>query len=197
MTKHTLNQELKVILGIVGVIWGVYLLECLFPGLISYGLVPRNARGLIGIVTMPFLHGSFAHLMSNTVPLLVLLALMAGSRTDSLKTTAEIALLGGSLLWVFGRPSVHVGASGLIYGLSAFLICAGIFEKRLMAVAVAVFVFLIFGTSLLWGMLPSFTTNVSWEGHALGAVAGVMIAFWQSKKLAREEGLQQYNREMS
>jgi membrane associated rhomboid family serine protease len=183
MSKHTIVEELKIMLGFVGVIWGVYVLECIFPGLMNFGLIPREPRGLIGILTMPFLHGSFGHLLSNTIPLVVLLALMAGSRTNSLKTIVEIAILGGVLLWLFGRSSVHVGASGLIYGLSAFLICAGIFEKRLGAIAVAALVFLVFGTSLMWGLLPSFTRNVSWEGHALGAVAGVLVAFWQSKKL--------------
>ena len=189
MSKHTVVEELKIMLGFVGAMWGVFLIECFFPALKNFGLVPRSLHGLVGVLTIPFLHENFYHLLGNTIPLIVLLALMAGSRTNSLRTTVEISILGGMLLWLYGRYSVHIGASVLVYGLSAYLICAGIFEKRPVAIVVAAFVVMVFGTSLLWGMIPSFTNHISWDGHALGAIAGVIVAFWQSKKLIAEQEL--------
>ncbi len=99
MTKHAIPQELQIILGFVAVLWIVFFCDLLLPGqFVSWGLVPRTFTGLVGIVSMPFIHGSLGHLIGNTIPLLVLLALMAGSRANSLLTTIAIVLLNGVLL---------------------------------------------------------------------------------------------------
>ncbi len=132
--KHTIQQELHWVLLFIGVIWLVALLDFVLPiDLNRFGLIPRTVGGLIGIPCMPFLHGGWGHLFSNTVPLLVLLCLLTGSRADSRAIVAGLILTGGALLWLFGRSSIHIGASGLVYGLVAFLIASGFTERRLVS----------------------------------------------------------------
>ncbi len=174
--KHSIRDELTGILALIGLIWVVFLVDLVLPpDLAQWGVIPRTLGGLVGIVTMPLLHGSFAHLMSNTVPLLVLLCLLAGSRANSIQVLALIWLLSGALLWSFGRTADHIGASGLVYGLVAFLLVAGIIERRLVSIAVAIITGLIYGGSLLAGVLPSAGPQVSWDGHLCGAVAGALV----------------------
>jgi membrane associated rhomboid family serine protease len=176
--KHTVKQELAGVLAFIGIIWASFLLDAVLPAtLTSWGVVPRTLWGLIGIPLAPFLHLDLAHLLSNTVPLLILLILLAGSRTESWSTVAEIIVIGGLLLWLFGRFQTHAGASGLIYGLITFLITAGILEKRLVPLFVALVVGFLYGGTLLSGVLPSVGPKVSWDGHLLGAVAGVVVAY--------------------
>ncbi|MGC8643469.1 MAG: rhomboid family intramembrane serine protease, partial [Isosphaeraceae bacterium] len=142
-----------------------------------YGVVPRTAIGLVGIPAMPFLHANLHHLISNTIPLFVLMILLAGSRAESSEVVAIIALLGGFLLWIFGRPAVHIGASGLISGLTAFLILSGLLEQRLIPLLVAILVGFLYGGSLTLGVVPQLGSNVSWDGHLCGAIAGGMVAY--------------------
>ena len=182
--KHTIREELGGVVAFVAVVWAVFLLSCVLRGveLNAYGLRPRTAVGLVGVVTMPFLHVSLGHLVSNTVPLFILLVLLAGSRARSWEVLLEISLLGGGLLWIFGRAAVdgrstiHVGASGMVFGLAAFLIVSGLLEKRLIPLLVSLFVGFLYGGTLLTGVLPIGSPHVSWEGHLTGAVAGVMVA---------------------
>jgi membrane associated rhomboid family serine protease len=184
--KHTIREEIRGVLVFVGIIWAVFILDMLLPGeFTNLGLSPRNLFGLIGIPLAPFLHGDFKHLLSNTIPLVILLTLMAGSRTRTWPTVAEITLLGGSLLWLFGRGGssedgrfVHVGASGLVYGLIAFLIVAGFREKRLVPMMVAILVGVLYGGTLLSGVIPSARGNISWDGHLFGALAGAGLAYF-------------------
>jgi len=178
--------KLKSTLVFVGTVWAIHLLNIVlslpmidFP-LDAFGLRPRTLAGLPGIVTMPLLHASLGHLIGNTIPLLVLLVLLAGSRERSWDIVTGIILLGGGLLWLVGRDHVHVGASGLISGLVAFLVLRGVFEKRLAAVLVAVVTFLLYGGTVLWGFVPA-GQEVSWDGHLCGAIAGGVIAFCLSR----------------
>lgn len=181
--KHTIRQELHWVLLLVGAMWLVALTDLVLPiDLNRFGLIPRTIGGLIGIPCMPFLHGGWGHLFNNTVPLLILLCLLAGSRADSRLIVAGLIALGGLLLWLFGRSSVHIGASGLVYGLVAFLIAAGFLERRLVASGVAILVGVLYGTTLLWGILPSSNSSVSWDGHLFGAIAGVMLSYSTATK---------------
>ena len=179
---HGIVDELRGVLLFVAAIWVVFLVGQLVVSLDQFALVPRFWRGLPGIVAMPFLHASFHHLLSNTLPLVVLLTLLAGSRARSPAIAATIILLGGLLLWLFGRngtatePIAHVGASGLVFGLITFLILSGITERRLVPLLVSVLVGLLFGGTLLWGVLPLQQAQVSWDGHLSGAVAGAAAA---------------------
>lgn len=172
---ESLGKELKTILVFVGIIWVVYFISFAVP-VIEYGLQPRTAWGLLGIVTMPFLHATLGHIVSNTIPLIVLLFLLTGSRARSWVIAIEITILSGVILWIFGRNAIHVGASALISGLIAFLILGGFFERRPVPIVVAVVTFVLYGGSLIWGIIPH-TAEVSWDGHLCGAIAGGLLAF--------------------
>jgi membrane associated rhomboid family serine protease len=177
MAEHTTREELYGVIAFIGFIWCVYIIGYVLGlQLESYGVTPRTLRGLIGIPAAPFLHANLGHLISNTVPLFVLLLLLAGSKAKSWAIVASIVLLSGTLLWLFGRYSTHIGASGLIYGLIAFLIVSGIREGRIIPMIISIFVGFLYGGTLALGVLPKFGSNISWEGHLLGAIAGAAIA---------------------
>ncbi len=176
-SSHTISEEIHGVVLFVGAIWAVYLVSWLAPGLDQYGVIPRRMIGLVGIPAMPFLHANLHHLISNTIPLVVLLVLLAGSRAESWEVATVIIVLGGFLLWIFGRPAVHIGASGLISGLIAFLILGGFLEQRIIPLLVALVVGLLYGGSLIVGVIPRFGSNVSWDAHLWGAIAGAIVAF--------------------
>ena len=176
-SSHTIREEISSVAVFVGAIWAVFFLSWAFPALDHYGVVPRSMIGLVGIPAMPFLHANLHHLISNTIPLVVLLILLAGSRAESWEVVAIIALLGGFLLWIFGRPAVHIGASGLISGLAAFLILSGFLEQRIMPLLVALLVGFLYGGSLILGVIPQLGSNISWDGHLCGAIAGGVVAY--------------------
>jgi membrane associated rhomboid family serine protease len=185
MAKHTIREELFGILAFVGLIWIVFIVGNLLPlRLETYGITPRTLDGLVGIPAAPFLHASFSHLVANTVPLTILLLLLAGSKANSWQIVVYIVLLGGALLWMFGRPATHIGASGLIYGLITFLLLSGIWERRIIPILVSLTVGILYGGALLSGVVPSWASNVSWEGHLFGALAGALVAYL----LARNRG---------
>ncbi len=173
---HKIKEEAVIIAIFVAIIWFIFLLDILLP-LEQLGLVPRDAGGLFGIMTMTFLHVDLQHILSNTLPLVVLLALLAGSRADSRKVVLIITILGGTLLWLFGRGnSIHIGASLLIFGLATFLVVSGILEKRTVPMIISIGIALMYGTSLLSGILP-WQKGVSWDGHLMGALAGGITAW--------------------
>lgn len=175
--SNGIGDEIRGILGFLGVIWGVFLFSFLAPGVDRFGVVPRTSGGLIGIAAMPFLHASFVHLLSNTAPLFILLLLLAGSRARSWAIVAEIGFLSGFLLWIFGRPAIHVGASALIFGLIAFLFASGLLERRPIPLLVSLCVGFLYGGSLVFGVIPGLRSDVSWDGHLCGAAAGIMAAY--------------------
>ena len=154
--SHTIRDELGGIVAFVATIWGVFLASCFVPGIDHYGVIPRTLAGLAAIPAMPFLHENLHHILANTVPLFILLALLAGSRARSWEVVIDIVLLGGFLLWLLGRPAIHIGASGLIFGLIAFLILSGLLEKRLVPLGIALLVGFTYGSTLISGILPRF-----------------------------------------
>ncbi|EAR12548.1 hypothetical protein PI23P_07980 [Polaribacter irgensii 23-P] len=166
----------KYILQLVVLLYAVYFIGLFIP-IAKFGIVPRTTHGLIGIFTAPFLHSGIRHLLSNTVPLITLLIIL--NTVYPTKTVAVflfITITGGLLVWIFGRNANHIGASGLIYGLVAFLVVNGILEKKYIPIFISIAVGAVYG-GLLWGIFPSVRSYISWEGHLFGAVAGVLIAF--------------------
>ena len=191
-----LRHDITRVVIFVGVIWVVFGLDWFLP-LEDLTLIPRTLSRLVGIVAMPFLHLNFRHLLSNTVPLLVLLSLLASTRSNTWQVVTWISLLGGTLLWLFGNPIAilkwaftgkheiigHAGASLLIFGLISFLVTMGFRDKRPLSVLIAVLVGCIYGFSFLIGILPFLSgEGVSWEGHLAGGVAGMIVAIWQSSE---------------
>jgi len=173
---HTIREELKSILIFVGIIWLVFILDRFLP-LEKLGLIPRDMGGIFGIVTMTFLHGDFAHIMSNFVPLVVMLLLLAGSRANSIVIVISIVVIGGVLLWLFGRGNtLHIGASLLVFGLAVFLIVSGILEKRMVPMLISLFIAVTYGGILLSGIAP-WQKGVSWDGHLFGGIGGAITAW--------------------
>lgn len=166
----------------VVVLWGIHIIDSILPfELTRFGIVPRTLPGLIGIVTAPLLHANFFHLISNTLPIFVLLVtLLIFYKKEAASVIIFSVLAGGLLVWIFGRSASHVGISGLIYSLAAFLITAGFLKKDFKSVLVSIIIIVMYG-GLIWGIFPG-RFWVSWEGHFFGAVAGVFVAFYLFKK---------------
>jgi membrane associated rhomboid family serine protease len=166
----------KYILQFAALLYVVYFIGLFIP-ITKFGIVPRTTSGLIGVFTAPFLHGGIRHLLSNTIPLITLLIVLNTIYpTKTLAVFLFVTLAGGLLVWIFGRDANHIGASGLIYGLVAFLIVYGILEKKYIPIAISIGVAAVYG-GLIWGIFPSVRSYISWEGHLFGAIAGVLIAF--------------------
>lgn len=174
--KLTTNSILQNIVLFLAAIWLVFIADLFLP-LEVFGLKPRSIGGLPGIFAMPFLHGGFGHIISNSVPLLVLLSLLAGTRKNGLGIVISISVLGGILLWLFGRGANHIGASLLVFGLAAYLIVHGIRSKSPLNILLSIGVAFVYGTTLLTGVLPT-QPGVSWDGHLFGAIAGGLVAWF-------------------
>ncbi|MEL6898972.1 MAG: rhomboid family intramembrane serine protease [Planctomycetota bacterium] len=177
MKRIDFRKEMWMIAAILIAMWGVFLLDSVVPlDFNQWGLLPRTRSGLVGVFTSPFLHGSWGHLIGNTLPLAVLLSLLVLTRDDSVYIVISIAIVSGLLLWLIGSNSVHIGASMVIFGLATFLMSAGFFERRIAAIGVGVLVFFLYGGTLMAGVLPTVGAQVSWWGHLCGAVSGVAVA---------------------
>jgi membrane associated rhomboid family serine protease len=180
---------LLVVAGMLAVMWAVEIID-LLPGvdLDSLGIRPRTARGLIGIPLAPFLHSGLGHLIANTIPFVVLGAVVALSGiTRFLEVTVTIVLVSGLGTWLFGAgDTIHLGASGLVFGYLTYLIARGFFAAKPLWILGGIVIGLLYG-SLLWGLLPR--PGISFTGHLFGAVGGVLAAFALHGKHTREEEL--------
>lgn len=171
------SEALTLSFQFTALVCAVKLVEWFFRiDLSGFGIAPRTIAGLIGVVFSPFLHGDFNHLFANVVPLFVLLVFLFWNPSyRPAESFVAIWAVSGLGTWLIGRGgAVHLGASGLIYGLVAYLIAAGFLMKNWRSVVIAVVVFLVYG-GIFWGVLPA-QEAVSWEGHLCGATAGVCAA---------------------
>lgn len=171
-------RGMVVLMACVALAWAMELGDALVPGrwLDSNGIVPRTWDGLRGIVFAPLLHGGFGHLIANTVPFLVLgfLVLLRGLGTF-VGVSLLIMLLGGLGVWLLAPGNtIHIGASGLIFGYIGYLLARGYFERSFGSLAIAVVVAVTYGGAL-WGVLPG-QPGISWQGHLFGFLAGVATA---------------------
>ncbi len=155
-------------------IWIVFIVSRLLP-LKRFGLVPRTARGLFGVVGMPFLHEDFRHLMSNTVPLALLLVLLFKTAAGALNVVLCTQLLGGIALWLLGRSAIHIGASLLVFGLTGFHLANGLTQSNFITIGIALLVAGLYGSTFLSSINP-WRKGSSWDGHLCGFVAGVLVA---------------------
>lgn len=187
MSDHTYfkfsNSVIFAPLTAILFIWAVYWFEMRFQtNLNDYGLYPRKLLGLRGIIFGPFIHGSLEHLYNNTIPLALLLAsLFYFYRDVALNVLLFGILFSGLITWGIGRPSYHIGASGVIYLLASFIFFKGIFTKYYRLVAVSLIVVFIYG-SLLWYIFPT-QEGVSWEGHLGGFLTGFALAFFVKARI--------------
>ena len=173
-----------IVIGVLlAVMWVSESVDAVLGGdLDSFGIRPRSTEGLVGIVLSPFLHVGFGHLIGNTVPFLVLGGLIALSGLARvLAVTAIVAVVGGIGTWLVApAQTVHIGASGLVFGFAAYLVARGVFDRRVRSVATGLLVVVVYGTTLLFGLLPR--EGISWQGHLFGAVGGVVAAQWLSRR---------------
>tara|TARA_R110000868_G_scaffold303534_1_gene564017 strand:- start:4918 stop:5658 length:741 start_codon:yes stop_codon:yes gene_type:complete len=158
-------------------IWTVYWFEIRFQvNFNDYGIYPRTLKGLRGIILSPFLHASVEHLYNNTIPLAILTAsLIYFYRSIAFKVLLGGIIISGFITWLIGRPSYHIGASGLIYVLVSFIFFKGIISKHYRLVALSLIVVFIYG-STLWYIFPV-KDGISWEGHLGGFITGLFLAF--------------------
>lgn len=181
--------SLVIPLILVALMWTIKIIEMSFGiDLGRYGVAPHTAKGLVGILTLPFLHGSWEHLFSNSIPILVLgTALYYFYPTLANRVILITYLVSGLLTWCIGNPgSTHIGASALVYGLNLFLIVSGFIRGNRMLIVISLVVVFLYG-GFVWGIIPELAElqSISWEGHLSGAIVGVVLAF-----LFRKEGPQ-------
>jgi membrane associated rhomboid family serine protease len=144
--------------------------------LADWGVLPRQVPGLKGIITMPLIHANYTHLASNSIPIITLGAGIIFFYPEvAAWVWGIIYVLTGSLVWIFGRESEHIGASGLIYGFAAFLFFGGIFRRNTRLLAISLLVLVYYG-GIIWGVLP-IDPRISWEGHLFGALSGIFAAY--------------------
>ena len=161
-------------LWFVILLWVIHIASALFGlELVRYGVYPREIAGLRGILFAPLIHGSFSHIFSNTLPLLVMgTAMLLGY---SRKFVIPLIYFGvGIMVWIFGRQSFHIGASGINFGLLTFLFVIGVLRWDKRAIALSCLIFFMYG-SMIWGIFPT-EPGVSFESHFFGAVIGVLCA---------------------
>jgi membrane associated rhomboid family serine protease len=168
------------VLGLLAVMWVAELIDAVLPlTLDQWGVQGRTASGLVGVVLSPFLHGGFPHLIANTVPFLVLGLLVAWRSQERFwSVITMIAVVGGLGVWLLTSPAtITIGASGVVFGMAAYLVTAGVLTRHWLDIAVAVGVVLVYGT-MFAGVLPfGVAAGVSWLAHLTGALAGVWAAF--------------------
>lgn len=167
--------------------WAVFLLDTyLHLNLYRFGVSPRTASGLIGILFSPFIHGDFGHIINNSLPIFILSSMIFYFyKPIAWPAIFWIYIISGIWLWVGGRnndviPNYHFGASTLIYGFSTFLFFSGVFRKHKQLMMVSAFVVFMYG-SITYGIFP-FDRSVSWEGHLFGALSGILVAFSYRKE---------------
>ena len=177
LTRSTRTDGILLVTAMAVLMWLVEAVDAVVSGrLDAYGIEPRSSDGLVGVVTSPFLHAGFGHLLSNTVPFLTMGAVIAFSGLARvLKVTGLVALVSGVGTWLTAAPnSITVGASGIVFGYAAYLVLRGVFDRRALYLLVGAVVAIVWGGALLGGLLPQ--EGISWQGHLFGAIGGVLAA---------------------
>lgn len=178
------KTPLAVLGGFIFLLWFLEFVDWLvFNGALDgYGIKPRTTNGLVGIFYAPFLHGGFGHLIANTMPILILGGLILISRglKDFFIVTGLVMIVSGLGTWLIGPSfSVHIGASGLVFGYFGFLLLMAYFERSCRAIVVAGVVLFVYG-GLIWGILPR-GDGISWQSHLFGLVGGFLAAYLLGK----------------
>ncbi|MFA0964239.1 rhomboid family intramembrane serine protease [Roseivirga sp. BDSF3-8] len=176
---------------LVFIMWLMFFIEVISPLEFGFlGILPRTKEGLIGIVTSPVIHGSYLHIISNTFPILILgSTLYFFYDKIASKVFLRCYFLTGILVWLFGGGStIHIGASGVVYGIAFFLTFFGFFRKDFKSIAISLITLLAYG-GLFYGLLPT-QPGISYESHLLGALVGIINALALSKirRTSKDEG---------
>ncbi|MGD8346909.1 MAG: rhomboid family intramembrane serine protease [Lysobacterales bacterium] len=174
--RSNFRLSMRIALVLIGIIWTVFIIDSAFGlRLARFGLRPGSVEGLLGVFTAPLLHANFQHILSNTLPLFIsLVAVLYLFPNSALRVVPATWLGSGLLAWFFARPSLHIGASGMVYGLLAFVFFSGLLKRDMRSISVSLLIAFLYG-SMVWGILPT-RPQMSWETHLAGAVVGVMMA---------------------
>ncbi|MDO4686981.1 MAG: rhomboid family intramembrane serine protease [Corynebacterium sp.] len=177
--KRRIGTAIRLTVGFVVAIWGVFILDTLTGGWLKYyGIHPLDPSALSGIVTSPFLHADLMHLMSNTMPgaIFVFLIGLSGRRVFW-EVTAISAVVGGMGTWLFGGIGTnHIGVSGLIYGWFSYLVIRGIANRNLLHIILGVILATAY-SCYIWGVIPG-TPGISWQGHLFGGIGGALAGWF-------------------
>tara|TARA_B100001758_G_scaffold247961_1_gene269279 strand:+ start:37370 stop:37975 length:606 start_codon:yes stop_codon:yes gene_type:complete len=170
--------------------WGVKIIELQFDlSFVKLGVFPQRAVGLKGIFLSPFIHKDLSHLLNNSYPILILGGLLFSVyRKIAHKVFVWLFFISGFWLWIIGRPSFHIGASGIIYALASFIFASGILSKNPRLSALSLVVIFLYG-SMLWGILPT-KQPISWEGHLSGFFAGIIVALFFKDEVPKQKKYQ-------
>jgi membrane associated rhomboid family serine protease len=180
-----------VVLAMAAVMWIVEAVDQIAGGrLDAYGIEPRETDGLDGVVWAPFLHAGFDHLIGNTIPFLVLgLAIAFGGAMRVAVVTVIVALVGGLGTWLVAPSNtVHIGASGIVFGYAAYLVARGAYSRSAAQIGIGLIVLAVWGTTLLRGLVPE--DGISWQGHFFGAVGGIVAAWLLHRRASRADAPQ-------
>ena len=171
------KEAMQIPLVLIIIIWAVFLIDWIFNlNLNQYGIFPRKTSALGGILFSPFLHGSFGHLISNTLPFFILgTVIIYFYQKCWIKVLLIIYVITGTGVWLVARPAIHIGASGLVYGFVGFLFFSGLFRKNIKSLLISIAIVLLYG-GLIFGIFPG-QKNISWESHLVGAIVGGLCAY--------------------
>ena len=185
--RKALTRILQLPIYLIVSLWLVHICKLAFNlPLGNYGLVPRDFSGAIGILTSPFIHGNWEHLASNSVPLFVLtMIILIFYKRVAFKSIILIYILTGIAVWLFGRHVIHIGASGVVYGLVSFVFWSGIFRRNIKSIILALIVTILY-SGLFLGILPT-QDGISWESHLFGALVGIFVAYIMKDQLSPDE----------
>jgi len=175
--KDDIFQQLIFPIGTVVLMWLVKIIEVTKGTKFTrWGIFPRDWDGFIGIFTAPFIHSDWQHLMSNSLPMLMLMGIvMVFYKRVAIPSIIIITILTGFTVWLFARESYHIGASGVVYGLVAFLAWTGIFRRNLKSIILSLVILVMYG-GYFHGIVPT-KEGVSWESHLFGGMVGIFTAF--------------------
>lgn len=183
---NKMRRSIYATMSFVTVIWGVKIIEFTFDiNLGQYGILPRTLSGSIGIFTAPFIHGDIYHLISNSLPLLILgIGLFYFYDKIATAVILIIYLMTGFWVWIAARDAYHIGASGVVYGMLTFLLFSGFIRRDSRTLAISFIVLFLYGGSFFAGIVPE-DSAISWESHLMGAVAGIFCAvYYKNFKLS-------------
>ncbi|HUR29932.1 MAG TPA: rhomboid family intramembrane serine protease [Saprospiraceae bacterium] len=181
-------RRLSFPIGFVGFIWIIHLLQVILGiSFIRLGVFPRAIEGLPGILTSPLIHGSWEHLFYNSISFLILGAIIFWFYPKiALRSFIFLYLLSGLGVWFFAQPnSYHIGASGLVYGMVSLVFWNGIFRRNLKATVLALIILVLYA-GYFGGIVPG-KEGISWESHLLGAIAGILLAWYYKKDIEEDE----------
>lgn len=185
--NRRLLRSVRIPLLLLAIMWIVQIFQTSTGiSLATWGVLPRHEEGLAGIITMPFVHGGFRHIISNSIPFLATSVVILFFFPRVGIWSLLLILLGtGILVWLFAKEAFHIGASGMVYGQVSFIFWSGVFRRNIKSIILAVIVLMLY-SGLFAGIFPNMP-GVSWEGHLFGAISGIFVAFIFRKAIERDE----------